>query len=82
MYGLIDILLFEVMLNTCNITEIPPNPNKNAHIIIVILIVLVGILQIYCTPFVNSIKPVYIPCKKLLSIPIKLKKGDVKLIII
>ena len=32
MYGFIDKSVFEVMLNTCKNTEIPPKPSRNAVI--------------------------------------------------
>jgi len=43
------------MLHTCNNTDIPPNPNKNDVIQIVKLVVF--IILIFFTPFVNSIIP-------------------------
>ena len=32
-YGFIEISDLEIILNTCNIIEIPPKPNKKAQII-------------------------------------------------
>lgn len=45
------------MLKTWSITEIPPNPSRNAHKIIFIEIFLQATLQTSDTPFVSSIIP-------------------------
>lgn len=78
-YGFIEISLLEIILNTCNNIEIPPNPNRKEDKIILIEISLQAIELICLTPFVTSI----IPDKKLLAkalllIPNKLKTGSSK----
>lgn len=45
------------MLKTCNKTEIPPNPSKNAQSTILTNIDLLGTLHTRDTPFVSSIIP-------------------------
>ena len=49
------------MLNTCNSTDNPPKPNKNAQIIILIEIFFIEMSVTKLIPFVNSIIPVIIP---------------------
>ena len=76
MYGLIDISELEVILRTCNITDIPPKPSKNAHIIILILIAFIGILDIIETPFVSSTMPESRPFAKEGGMFNKVNIGD------
>ena len=56
-YGFIEISDVEVILKTCNKTEIPPKPSKNAQIIVFTEIILNGIFEIIETPLVSSIIP-------------------------
>ena len=51
----------EVILKTWSKTDIPPNPSKNAHIVIFILIAFIGMFEIIDTPFVSSTIPDNIP---------------------
>ena len=60
MYGFIDISDLEIMLNTCSIIEIPPNPNKKAQIIILTAKFLFITEDTATTPFVSSKSPVKI----------------------
>lgn len=76
MYGFIDMLFFDVMLNTCNNIEKPPKPNKNAQTIMFVEISLFGIAQTLLTPFVNSMMPEKILSQKLLESPKRLKIGE------
>lgn len=54
----------EVILNTWSNTDIPPNPSKNAQIIIFIDMALIGIWEIIETPFVSSTIPESNPIAK------------------
>lgn len=74
-YGLMDKSLLEVILSTCNKTEIPPNPSKKAVINMLIEIFLQAILEIVLIPFVISKKPVNRGSIKEGEICIKLKNG-------
>lgn len=56
-YGFIEISELDVILNTWSITDIPPNPSKNAEITTFTESTLNGILAIIDTPFVSSIIP-------------------------
>ena len=66
----------DVILNTCNIIDIPPNPNKKAEIIILIARLGFGIEEIVATPFVNSKIPVKIGTINSVLIFNKLKIGS------
>ena len=57
-YGLIERSLLEVILSTCNRTDIPPNPSKNAVINKLMESFLQAILEIVLIPLVISKKPV------------------------
>lgn len=70
-----DKSLLEVMLSTCNKTEMPPNPSKNAVIMILIESFLQAILEIVLMPLVISKKPVKIGPIKEVSICIQWKNG-------
>ena len=74
-YGLIDKSLLEVILSTCNKTEIPPKPSKKAVINILIESFLQAILEIVLIPFVISKKPVNSGSIKEGEICIKSKNG-------
>ena len=65
----------EITLNTCNIIDIPPNPNKKAEIIILIARFLLVIEEIIATPFVNSKIPLKIGIINSVFIFNKLKIG-------
>ena len=67
------------MLRTCKATEIPPNPSKNAQIIILVEMFLLAISAISQTPFVSSISPVIIPFRYLLEILKTLDSGEIRL---
>ena len=77
-YFLIDKLDFEIILKTCNKTEIPPNPSKKAHIIIVVEIFFVAVAVTSDIPFVSSIIPETTGFTKLKSIFNNLKIKDKK----
>lgn len=68
-----------MILNTCNKTEKPPNPNKKEHKIIEIEIVLIGILAAKLTPFVNSTIPDKTGLIKSNGSPKNEKTGESKL---
>ena len=70
-----DKSLLEVMLSTCNKTETPPNPSKNAVIMILIESFLQAILEIVLMPLVISKKPVKIGPIKEVSMCIQSKNG-------
>ena len=74
-YGLIDKSLLEVILSTCNKTEIPPKPSKNAVINMLIESFLQAILEILLIPFVISKNPVNSGSIKEGETCIKLKNG-------
>ena len=76
MYGLIEMLFFDVMLNTCSNMEKPPKPSKNAQIIMLVEIALLGIAQTLLTPFVSSMMPENMLSQKLLESPKRLKIGE------
>ena len=65
----------EVILSTCNKTEIPPKPSKKAVINILIESFLQAILEIVLIPFVISKNPVNSGSIKEGEICIKLKNG-------
>lgn len=67
MYFLIDKSDLAVILSTWSITEIPPNPSKNAHKIIFIEMFLQATLQTSDIPFVSSIIPEIIELAKEIS---------------
>lgn len=75
MYGFIDKSVFEVMLNTCKNTEIPPKPSRNAVITRLIERFLLLIDEIVWIPFVISNNPVNIPDIKFWSMCKILKIG-------
>ena len=75
MYGFIDKSVFEVILNTCRKTEIPPKPRRKAAKIILIESFLHAIEEIILIPFVISNKPVINPLAKVISILKNLKIG-------
>ena len=70
-----DKSLLEVMLRTCNKTEMPPNPSKNAVIMILIESFLQAILEIVLMPLVISKKHVKIGPIKEVSMCIQSKNG-------
>ena len=61
MYGLADKSVFEIMLKTCNITDIPPNPNKKDVKTKLIRLLFVIIHEIIFIPLVISNIPVNRP---------------------
>ena len=74
-YGLIDKSVFDVMLNTCSKTDIPPKPNKKEVKIIFIESFLQAIVEKEEMPFVISIKPLSRGKQNDVSIFNKLKIG-------
>ena len=70
------------MLSTCNKTEIPPNPSKNAVIKILIESFLQAILEIVLMPLVISKRPVNSGSIKEGDRCIKLKNGVIIISII
>ena len=76
MYGLMEILAFDVMLRIWSIIEIPPKPNKNEQIIIFVDMHLLGIEAIEQIPFVSSNIPVITPSEKLFDMPNTFNNGD------
>ena len=70
-----DKSLLEVMLSTCNKTEIPPKPSKNAVINILMESFLQAILEMLLIPFVISKNPVNSGSIKEGETCIKLKNG-------
>ena len=77
-YGFIEISDLEIILNTCNIIEIPPKPSKKAQIIILIARFLLATQETAVIPFVNSKIPVRIGAIKSVLILNKLKQGTSK----
>lgn len=76
-YGLIDKSDFEVILKTCNRTDIPPKPSKKAVKIRLIESFLLEILEIELIPFVISKKPLISGVAKEESILKKAKIGEI-----
>lgn len=74
-YGFIDKSVFEVILSTCNKTEIPPNPSKNAENKIFIESIFIWIFEINEIPFVISKIPVKNGVIKFVGICNKLNDG-------
>ena len=70
-----DKSLLEVILSTCNKTEIPPKPSKNEVINILIESFLQAILEILLIPLVISKNPVNSGSIKEGETCIKLKNG-------
>ena len=66
----------EIILNTCNIIDIPPNPNKKAEIITLVARFLQAIEDTITTPFVNSKIPVRIGIINSVLMFSKLKIGN------
>ena len=66
----------EVILKTWSKTDIPPNPSKNAHIVIWILIAFIGMTEIIDTPFVSSTIPDNIPVANVVGMFRTSNKGD------
>ena len=67
-YGIIEISVSAIIAYICNTTEIPPNPNKNAEIIILVDNNLLGNPATKEMPFVNSKIPDIIGTQNLVSI--------------
>ena len=63
-YFLMLNLYLLTILNTCNITEMPPNPIMNDDNIKFVEILFRWILAIKLNPFVNSIIPIIVPSIK------------------
>ena len=74
-YFFIDKSVFATMLKTCNSTERPPKPSKNAHKITFWEIALICMFAIKFTPFVNSSIPDNSGFAKLKSNPRKDRIG-------
>ena len=74
-YGLIDKSVFEIVLQTCSKTEMPPNPRRKEAIIILIESFFSGILQTIFKPLVSSKIPAIKPVEKLSGICNKLNIG-------
>ena len=65
-----------MILKTCSITEIPPNPSKNAQRIILVESNFAGTFETANTPLVSSIKPEINGRENSVEIPNNFSKGE------
>ena len=75
---MIDKSVLEITLQTCNKTEIPPNPSKKEARIILMDKCFSVILQIILRPLVNSKIPQEKPLQNFVGMCKKLNIGDNK----